>query len=76
MMRGSLFYFIRLYLYILFQVTDRSCINKMTASNLAVVFGPNLSWSKDQSLSLVNIIPINHFTEYLLINHEDIIFHK
>jgi Rho GTPase-activating protein 1 len=38
----------------------------MTSSNLAVVFGPNLIWSRDRSLSLAHISPINQFTEHLL----------
>ncbi|CAB4062213.1 inx [Lepeophtheirus salmonis] len=31
-------------------VMDRSCLNKMTSSNLAIVFGPNLVWSRDQNI--------------------------
>jgi hypothetical protein len=54
------------------QVIDRSCLNKMTSSNLAVVFGPNLTWSNDQSISLANIGPINSFTDYLLSNQDAI----
>ena len=52
---------------------DRSCLNKMTSSNLAVVFGPNLIWSADQSISLSSIGPINAFTDYLL-SRQDAIF--
>ena len=59
--------------YILLQVIDRSCLNKMTSSNLAVVFGPNLTWSADQSISLSSIGPINAFTDYLL-SKQDAIF--
>ncbi len=51
---------------------DRSCLNKMTAANLAVVFGPNLTWSKGQTLTLSHVGAINAFTECLLANHEDI----
>lgn len=47
-------------------VMDSSCLNKMTSSNLAVVFGPNLIWSRDRSLSLAHIAPINQFTEHML----------
>jgi len=54
-------------------VIDRSCLNKMTSSNLAVVFGPNLIWSADQSISLSSIGPINAFTDYLL-SKQDAIF--
>ncbi|XP_059080422.1 rho GTPase-activating protein 1-like [Tigriopus californicus] len=53
-------------------VMDRSCLNKMTSSNLAVVFGPNLVWSNDQSLSLAHIGPINSFTEFLLVNQDQL----
>ena len=52
----------------LFQVVDRCDMNKMTAANLAVVFGPNLAWPNDKSMSLTSIGPINAFTEYLFSN--------
>jgi hypothetical protein len=32
------------------QVVDRCDMNKMTAANLAVVFGPNLAWSNDKTM--------------------------
>uniref|UniRef100_A0A673AL62 Rho GTPase activating protein 1 n=1 Tax=Sphaeramia orbicularis TaxID=375764 RepID=A0A673AL62_9TELE len=41
-------------------------INKMTNSNLAVVFGPNLLWGRDNAMSLSAIGPINNFTRTLL----------
>ena len=59
--------------FLLPQVIDRSCLNKMTSSNLAVVFGPNLTWSADQSISLSSIGPINAFTDFLL-SKQDAIF--
>jgi len=49
-------------------VVDRCDMNKMTAANLAVVFGPNLAWPNDKSMSLTSIGPINAFTEYLFSN--------
>jgi len=49
-------------------VVDRCDMNKMTAANLAVVFGPNLAWSNDKTMSLTSIGPINAFTEYLFSN--------
>ena len=49
-------------------VDDRSDMNKMTASNLAVVFGPNLAWPVDHQLSLAYIGPINTFTQFLIDN--------
>ncbi|XP_015792370.1 rho GTPase-activating protein 8 [Tetranychus urticae] len=57
----------------LVKVMDRSNLNKMTASNLAIVFGPNLLWSINKQASLTSITNINHFTEFLLKNH-DVIF--
>jgi Rho GTPase-activating protein 1 len=59
----------------LVKIMDRSDLNKMTASNLAIVFGPNLMWSKNKQASFTTITNINHFTEYLLKNH-DLIFVK
>lgn len=57
----------------LFQVMDRSDLNKMTSSNLAVVFGPNLLRSQNINLSLAAIGPINMFTDFVL-THQDEIF--
>ncbi|CAK1588502.1 unnamed protein product [Parnassius mnemosyne] len=56
----------------LWKVQDRSCLNKMTSSNLAVVFGPNLSWPPNGQMSLQAIAPINSFTDFLLENQESI----
>lgn len=53
-------------------VIDRQDLNKMTASNLAIVFGPNLLWSRDKCASLASISAINHFTEFLLNNFQTI----
>ncbi|XP_046391007.1 rho GTPase-activating protein 1 isoform X1 [Ischnura elegans] len=55
------------------KVMDRCDLNKMTSSNLAVVFGPNLVWSQSDQLSLSAIGPINAFTEFML-SHQDEIF--
>lgn len=48
------------------QVAASSEVNKMTNSNLAVVFGPNLLWGRDNAMSLSAIGPINNFTRNLL----------
>ncbi|XP_037618267.1 rho GTPase-activating protein 1-like [Sebastes umbrosus] len=48
------------------QVSANSEVNKMTNSNLAVVFGPNLLWGRDNAMSLSAIGPINNFTRALL----------
>jgi len=56
-------------------VNDRSDMNKMTSSNLSLVFGPNLAWSNDKQnikLGLTSIGPINTFTQYLIDNTYDV----
>lgn len=55
------------------KVMDRADLNKMTSSNLAVVFGPNLLWSENLTLNLAAIAPINTFAEFML-SHQDEIF--
>ncbi|XP_055333348.1 rho GTPase-activating protein 8-like [Paramacrobiotus metropolitanus] len=52
----------------LHQVSLRSETNHMTASNLAIVFGPNLIWPKDEQVSLASLAPINTFTQVLIEN--------
>ncbi|PZC80537.1 hypothetical protein B5X24_HaOG214578 [Helicoverpa armigera] len=56
----------------LWKVQDRSCLNKMTTNNLAVVFGPNLAWPPNGQMSLLSIAPINNFTDFLLAHQESI----
>ena len=55
-----------------FQVVDRCDMNKMTAANLAVVFGPNLAWPNDKTMTLTSIGPVNAFTEYLFANMHEV----
>ena len=57
------------------QVADHGAFNKMTASNLAIVFGPNLIWSTNEVASLMHLGEINSFT-MMLIEHFDKIFVK
>jgi Rho GTPase-activating protein 1 len=54
------------------QIMDRKDFNKMTSSNLAIVFGPNLVWAKSDMMSLDEIGPINAFIDFVLQNHDDI----
>lgn len=56
----------------LVKVTDRKDFNKMTSSNLAIVFAPNLVWAKHNQMSLDEIGPINAFIDFVLQNHRDI----
>uniref|UniRef100_A0A8C2X9A9 Rho GTPase activating protein 1 n=1 Tax=Cyclopterus lumpus TaxID=8103 RepID=A0A8C2X9A9_CYCLU len=57
---------LRFLITFLAQVSANSEVNKMTNSNLAVVFGPNLLWGRDNAMSLSAIGPINNFTRTLL----------
>lgn len=57
---------------LLLQIMDRKDFNKMTSSNLAIVFGPNLVWAKSDQMSLAEIGPINAFIDFVLQNHDDI----
>lgn len=55
------------------QVSAHCEQNKMTNTNLAVVFGPNLLWAKDAAITLKAINPINTFTKFLL-DHQGALF--
>ncbi|KAG2463066.1 RHG01 protein, partial [Polypterus senegalus] len=59
----------------LVQVSKQSEFNKMTNTNLAVVFGPNLLWGKDAAITLSAIGPIISFTKLLLDNYQEIFVH-
>lgn len=56
----------------LLEVSRSAEVNKMTPSNLGIVFGPNLVWSRDVT-SLMAMAKINNFTAYL-IEHYDTLF--
>lgn len=56
----------------LVKVMECKDLNKMTSSNLAIVFGPNLVWAKHNQMSLEEIGPINAFIDFVLQNHRDI----
>ncbi|KAF0879200.1 RHG01 protein, partial [Crocuta crocuta] len=57
----------------LVQISAHCDQNKMTNTNLAVVFGPNLLWAKDAAITLKAINPINTFTKFLL-DHQGELF--
>ncbi|XP_052862539.1 rho GTPase-activating protein 68F [Anopheles cruzii] len=56
------------------KIMERKDFNKMTSSNLAIVFGPNLIWPKQEQMSLDEIGPINAFIDYVLQHQDDIYF--
>lgn len=41
----------------------------MTASNIAIVIGPNLLWAADQAATLMSLGDINSFTQVMLSHH-------
>lgn len=57
----------------LHMVSQESISNKMSASNLACVFGVNLVWPRHGSVSLTALTPINICTE-ILIEHFHTVF--
>ncbi|XP_031158364.1 rho GTPase-activating protein 8-like [Sander lucioperca] len=57
----------------LHMVSQQSIVNKMSASNLACVFGVNLVWPRHGSISLSALTPINIFTD-ILIEHFHTVF--
>ncbi|XP_055321076.1 rho GTPase-activating protein 68F [Sitodiplosis mosellana] len=58
----------------LVKVEECKDLNKMTSSNLAIVFGPNFVWGKENQMSMQEIGPINAFIDFILQNHRDIYF--
>ncbi|XP_070710091.1 rho GTPase-activating protein 8-like [Pempheris klunzingeri] len=57
----------------LHMVSQESIVNKMSASNLACVFGVNLLWPRHGSISLSALTPVNIVTE-ILIEHFHTVF--
>ncbi|XP_077122731.1 rho GTPase-activating protein 8 isoform X6 [Ranitomeya variabilis] len=47
-------------------VSTESLSNKMTASNLACVFGVNLVWPQEGAPSINALVPVNTFTELII----------
>ncbi|KAM5137955.1 rho GTPase-activating protein 1 [Mantella aurantiaca] len=66
---------LRFLISFLVEVSARSSENKMTNTNLAVVFGPNLMWAKDVAMTLKAINPINTFTKFML-DHQQELFEE
>ncbi|XP_066525527.1 rho GTPase-activating protein 8-like [Hoplias malabaricus] len=62
------------YLICFLHMVSQECIcNKMSSSNLACVFGVNLVWPPQGTVSLNALTPLNIFTE-LLIEHYQTVF--
>ena len=54
------------------QVVEHEDVNKMSATNLSIVFGPNLLWSQNEVATLNSMSEINRFTLFLTENHSRI----
>ena len=54
------------------QVREHEEVNKMSALNLAIVFGPNLIWSTDEVASLMGLGEINSFTMIMIQNYNQL----
>ena len=62
---GHLFYYCRL--------MDQSEANRMTAQNLAIVWGPNLMWPRYDSGDIaVNMVHQNQIIEFLLLEFDHV----
>ena len=48
------------------EVAAQSDVNKMTPSNIAVVFGPNMLWSEDPTAGFADIGKVNGFTRFMV----------
>ena len=55
------------------QVVQNSAENRMSTGNLAIIFGPNLMWSKHETTSLTSMAKINTFTKLLLDNSQEVL---
>lgn len=53
-------------------VVKHSDRNLMTPNNLAIVFGPNLTWSHNQQVSLLHLRDLNQFAYRLLVSADAI----
>ncbi|XP_014218893.1 rho GTPase-activating protein 1 isoform X2 [Copidosoma floridanum] len=67
------YHLLKYIVHFLSRVMDRCDLNKMTSSNLAVVFGPNLVRAPpSRGLSLSAIGPINQFVDYVFTDQDKI----
>jgi len=67
------YFVLKFILTFLTEVVSNAHINKMTSSNLSIVFGPNLLWPQGAPANLSAMQHINNFT-LLLLDHFDEIF--
>jgi len=56
-----------------YKISEKSEINKMTAKNLAIVFGPNLLQTQDMNQMAADSAAINDVTEFMIAHHPTIL---
>jgi GR25 family glycosyltransferase involved in LPS biosynthesis len=54
------------------EVAARQNENLMNASNLSVVFGPNLTWPTDQQVPISQLHNLNNFCYQLIISYDKV----
>lgn len=54
------------------KVAENSKVNLMTANNLSVVFGPNLTWPTDQEVPISQLNNLNNFCYKLIVDYDSI----
>ncbi|EGT45001.1 CBN-RGA-1 protein [Caenorhabditis brenneri] len=57
------------------KVADNSKVNLMTANNLSVVFGPNLTWPTDQEVPISQLNNLNNFCYKLIVDYDSVFDH-
>ncbi|XP_066928959.1 rho GTPase-activating protein 1-like [Clytia hemisphaerica] len=55
-------------MHFLQKVVDHSSANRMTSGSLAIVFGPNILWSRSEASTLTSMSKVNSFCKYLIDN--------
>ncbi|KAK6028806.1 RhoGAP domain protein [Ostertagia ostertagi] len=56
----------------MFKVAANHKVNLMTANNLSVVFGPNLTWPTDQQVPIAQLNNLNNFCYRLIVDYDQI----
>lgn len=54
------------------EVAAHSKVNQMTANNLSVVFGPNLTWPTDQQVPISQLNNLNNFCYRLIVDYNTV----
>ncbi|ULU06154.1 hypothetical protein L3Y34_018202 [Caenorhabditis briggsae] len=57
------------------KVAGNSKVNLMTANNLSVVFGPNLTWPTDQEVPISQLNNLNNFCYKLIVDYDSVFDH-